>query len=158
MKFRHLVSFTQSCYLTVDYDVYRMSRAHFSHFSFTTEMDSSLVLNFAFSCELRGFHVYKELWNPRLNEKLHTFHEENIPNDRYAVASIRKFVSRLTPVVVGRLPREISRFTRFIILNGAKVKVKVSNTKYRKSPLIQGGSSWSWSTNRKFLRKPACAE
>ena len=44
MKFRHLVSFTHICYLTVDYDVYRMSRAHFSHFSLTTEMDSSLVL------------------------------------------------------------------------------------------------------------------
>ena len=36
-------------------------------------------------------------------------------------------------------PREISRFTRFIILHGATVKVKVSDTKYRRSPLIQGG-------------------
>ena len=44
MKFRHLVSFTHICYLTVNYDVYRMSRAHLSHFSLTTEMDSSLVL------------------------------------------------------------------------------------------------------------------
>ena len=43
MKFRHLVSFTHICYLTVDYDVYRMPRALFSHFSLTTEMDSSLV-------------------------------------------------------------------------------------------------------------------
>ena len=78
------------------------------HFNFTTEMDSSnsLVLNFAFPCGLRGFHVYKELWNPKLNEKLETIHEEN---------------------------------TRFIILHGATVKVKVSDTKYRRSPLIQGG-------------------
>ena len=37
------------------------------------------------------------------------------------------------------VPREISRFTRFIILHGATVKVKVSDTKYRRSPLIQGG-------------------
>ena len=118
-----------------------MSRAHCSHFSLTTEMDSSQILNFAFSCEVRGFHVYKELWNPRLNEKLDTFHEENNPHDRYAVAAIRKSVSRLTPVVVGNLPREISRFTRFIIVHGAKVKVKIRDTKYRKSPLIQGGSS-----------------
>ena len=111
------------------------------HFNFTTEMDSSnsLVLNFAFPCGLRGFHVYKELWNPKLNEKLETIHEENNPHDRYAVAVIRKTVSRLRPVVVGHLPREISRFTRFIILRGATVKVKVSDTKYRRSPLIQGG-------------------
>ena len=111
------------------------------HFNFTTEMDSSnsLVLNFAFPCGLRGFHVYKDLWVPKLNEKLETIHEENNPHDRYAVAAIRKTVSRLRPVVVGHLPREISRFTRFIILHGATVKVKVSDTKYRRSPLIQGG-------------------
>ena len=102
MKCRHLVSFTQSCYLTVDYDVYRMSHAHFSHFSLTTEMDYSVVLNFAFPC---GFHVYKELWNPGLSKKLDTIYEENNPYDRYAVATIRKPVSRLRPVVV-RLPRD----------------------------------------------------
>ena len=67
MKFRHLVRFTRSRYFEVDYDVYRMSTCiHFSHLSFTTEMDSSLLLNFAFPCGLRGFHVYKELWNPRV--------------------------------------------------------------------------------------------
>ena len=97
-------------------------------------MDTSLILNFAFPCGLRGFHVYKELWNPRLNEKLDTIHEENNPHGRYTVAAIRKTVSRLTPVVVGHLPREISRFTRLIILHGATVKVKVSDTKYRRSP------------------------
>ena len=43
MKFRHLVSYTHIRYLTVDYDVHRMSHAHFSHFSSTTETDSSLV-------------------------------------------------------------------------------------------------------------------
>ena len=58
------------------------------HFNFTTEMDSSnsLVLNFAFPCGLCGFHIYKELWNPKLNEKLETIHKENNPHDRYAVA------------------------------------------------------------------------
>ena len=61
-------------------------------------MDSSLALNLAFPCGLGGFHVYKELWNPRLNEKLHTIHEENNPHDWYAVAAVRESVSRLTPV------------------------------------------------------------
>ena len=44
MKLGHLVRFIRSGFLTVDYHVYRVSRAHFSHFSFITEMDSSLVL------------------------------------------------------------------------------------------------------------------
>ena len=40
MKFRHQVRFTRSCYLTVNYDVYWMFRAHFSHFmiNFITEI------------------------------------------------------------------------------------------------------------------------
>ena len=102
-------------------------------------MDSSLALNLPFPCGLRCFDVYKELWNPRLNEKLDRIQEVNNPHDRYAVAAIRETVSRLTPVVLGHLPREISRFTRFIILHGATLKVKVSDTKYGRSPLIQGG-------------------
>ena len=44
---------------------------HFSYFSFTTKMDSSLVSNFALPCGLRGFHVNKELWNPRLRSRPH---------------------------------------------------------------------------------------
>ena len=61
-------------------------------------MDSSLALNLAFPCGLSCFHVYKELWNPRLNENLDTIHEENNPHDWYAVAAIRETFSRLTPV------------------------------------------------------------
>ena len=43
MKFCDLDSSKHICYLTVDYDMYRMSRAHFSHSNLTTEMASSLV-------------------------------------------------------------------------------------------------------------------
>ena len=43
MKFRDLVSSKHICYWTVDYDMYRMSRAHFSHSTLPTEMASSLV-------------------------------------------------------------------------------------------------------------------
>ena len=43
MKFRDLVSSKHIRYLTVDYDMYQMSRAHFSPSTLTTEMASSLV-------------------------------------------------------------------------------------------------------------------
>ena len=46
MKFRDLVSLKHMCYLTVDYDMYRMSRAHFSHSTSTTEMASLVPVNF----------------------------------------------------------------------------------------------------------------
>ena len=46
MKFRDLVSSKHMCYLAVDYDMYRMSRAHFSHSTLTTEMASLVPVNF----------------------------------------------------------------------------------------------------------------
>ena len=59
MKFGHLVRLTRSCLLTVDYHVHRVFRAHFSHFSFITEMDSSLVFisPFIFLC-FRAFYDF----------------------------------------------------------------------------------------------------
>ena len=48
MKFRDLVSSKHMCYLTVNYDIYRMSRANFSHSisTLTTEMASLVPVNF----------------------------------------------------------------------------------------------------------------
>ena len=42
-------------------------------------------------------------------------------------------------LVVGHLPREISRFSWFIINRGAVISVKVVDVNRRKSPLVQGG-------------------
>ena len=63
-------------------------------------MDSLLVSNFAFPCGLCGFNVYKELWNPKLNEKLEIIHEQEE----------LETVSWVTSVVAGHPPRKISRF------------------------------------------------
>ena len=71
---------------------------------------AALLVNFVFPCGQRGFHVYKELWNLRLNEKQDIIQKENNPYDHYAVAAIRKLVSRLKTVVVGHLlVREIAK-------------------------------------------------
>ena len=41
--------------------------------------------------------------------------------------------------IVGHLPMEISRVTKFILDSGAIVTTKLSSPKYRRSPLVQGG-------------------
>lgn len=41
--------------------------------------------------------------------------------------------------IVGHLPREISRITKFILDLGAKVTAVLTTTNYRRSPLVQGG-------------------
>ena len=46
-------------------------------------------------------------------------------HDRYTIAVMKHLPGRLVSSVVGHLPREISRFTHFIIVHGAKVSCKV---------------------------------
>ena len=41
--------------------------------------------------------------------------------------------------VTGHLPREISRYTYYIIVHGASVSCKVIDVHHRRSPLVQGG-------------------
>ena len=41
--------------------------------------------------------------------------------------------------IVGHLPQEISRPTKFLLARGAVMHAELSFDKYRKSPLVQGG-------------------
>ena len=41
--------------------------------------------------------------------------------------------------IVGHLPREVSRVTKFLLYRGAVVQATLSTKHYRRSPLVQGG-------------------
>ncbi len=88
----------------------------------------------------RGYHVYRTIWTPTLGETMATIHESGNPHDCYAIAA-RKYLpgTGLLESTVGHLPKEISRITRFIMMYGAIVTVKVVDTHHRRSPLVQGG-------------------
>ena len=58
---------------------------------------------------------------------------------RYAIAANKRLRGRLADSIIGHLPREISRATRFFLLRGGMVHLKVTHENYRRSPLIQGG-------------------
>ena len=75
---------------------------------------------------LRGYHEYRAVWTPRLNEVLPTIHERTNPHYRYAIADRKRVIGCIVESAVGHLPKEISRVTRFIML-------------YRRSPLVRGG-------------------
>ena len=63
------------------------------------------------------------------------------PFDRYAIAAMKlvTLVGISRQQVVEHLPKEISRFTWFIMEHGAAVAVKIVDIKHRRSPLVQGG-------------------
>ena len=89
---------------------------------------------FEFTAAVRGYHVFKNIWQPNLEEILLCFHE--IGND-FDYFSIKTCTG--DDVTVGHLPREISRPTKFLIDRGAVVKSKITSAHYRRSPLLQGG-------------------
>ena len=96
---------------------------------------------FCFRCGLRHYHVYRTTWRPRIDKILSFKHEAENSFDRHAIAAIKQRRDGGLPLeqVVGHLPKEISRFIKFIIIHGTQVTVKVIDVDYRRSPLVQGG-------------------
>ena len=73
---------------------------------------------------------------------LPTIHERSKlnPYDHYAIAARKSLSGTLfVESTVGHLRKEISRLTRFIMLQGAVVIVKILDTHHCRSPLVQGG-------------------
>ena len=101
---------------------------------------ATATLSVSFHCGLRGFHVYRNVWNPVLDEALSAIRESGNLHDPYAIAA-RKHLpgSLLLETTVGHLPKEISRLTWYIMFYGAIVTVKVVDTHHRRSPLVQVG-------------------
>ena len=78
------------------------------------------------SRDLRGFHVYKEVWSPIVGEQLKCCYERNNCYDRYAIAATKRLRGRLADSAGGHLPGEIFRATRIFLLRGGLFVVKSS--------------------------------
>ena len=89
---------------------------------------------FIFSAAIRGFHFYRKTWQPEEGEKLHCGYEKDNPFDDFAIKTTNK-----NGKTVGHFPMEILQITKFVIARGAMVEAHLSSTRYRRSPLIQGG-------------------
>ena len=92
---------------------------------------------------LRGFHVYSntENWVPFKGEHLIFEQEYNNIHDEFAVAGkTSNLPGRDTPITVGHVPREISRFVWFAIYHGASITARVADPQPIRSPLVQGGA------------------
>ena len=61
---------------------------------------------------------------------------ENNPYDFFAIKACS---ARKNGSIVGHLPMEISRATKFLLDRGATVTATLTSTYYRISPLVQGG-------------------
>ena len=69
--------------------------------------------NIVFTAAIRGFHVYKSTWKPE--QVLNCHHEED---NLYDIFSIKVCKPGNDTLIVGHLPMEISRITKFILQKG----------------------------------------
>ena len=69
---------------------------------------------------VRGHHVYKEAWRPVIGQLLPVFSEPNNRHDRRAVAIY------LDGVVVGHVPREISKVFWFFLKHNGKIMCEIT--------------------------------
>ena len=81
---------------------------------------------------VRGFYVYKAIWNPVVNEELSTAQEPDNPEDRYAISVIKD------EAVVGHVPRELSRISYYFIQRNGEILCTVTGNRLR-SVLVEGG-------------------
>ena len=89
---------------------------------------------YSFTTAVRGYHYYRRYWQPLENEKLFCTYESKNVFDRFAIKTTKE-----NGDIVGHLPKEISRVTKYYLDRGATMHCQLSTTRYNRSPLVQGG-------------------
>ena len=93
------------------------------------------VKYFQFSAAVRDFYYYRKSWLPEPEQTVNYFHDKGNTFGRFDIKVCEKHKNK----IVGHLPMEISRVTKFLLDRGANVSAKLRSTHYRRSPLVQGG-------------------
>ena len=82
---------------------------------------------------IRGYHVYRHIWDAAVGETLVCEREPTNDKDRYAVA-VKK-----CGTIVGHMPKKLSRLGSLFLLRGGAIVCTVIGRKRYSSDLEQGG-------------------
>ena len=84
------------------------------------------------SC-VRGYHIYKDIWDAVIGEELRCEREPDNRSDRYAVA-IKK-----DGIIIGHIPRKISRACSLFLRRGNEITCCVTGHRRYSVDLPHGG-------------------
>ena len=73
------------------------------------------IVDFSFSSCIRGFHVYKDIWKPKIDEVLQCQRDIANQKDKHAVSVLNR------GRVVGHIPREHAKVFSFFLKRGFTV-------------------------------------
>ena len=93
---------------------------------------------------VKGYHTYKEEWEAAVGEELKCEREKNNAKDPYAVAVVRR------NVIVGHLPRKISRISALFLKRQGKISCKVLGRRRYSATRGPGDSVCKFSLSKKF--------
>ena len=93
--------------------------------------------SFTANSMIRGYHVYKEIWEPTIGEELCCEREVGNPKDPLAVAVIKPIAGENT--IVGHVPRNISSLCSLFIRRSGAIKCFVEGSRRYSADLPQGG-------------------
>lgn len=82
---------------------------------------------------VRGFHVYRDIWEAAEGEVLECGREPGNAKDRYAVA-VKK-----DGTVIGHLPKKVSRVCSLFLRRGGNIQCTVTGRRRYSFDLPQGG-------------------
>ena len=89
---------------------------------------------FSFEAMIRGYHVYKDVWDSEIGERLSCQVERNNRHDTHAVAVVK------SSKVVGHLPQKISLIcSLFLGRSGSSIECEVIANRRYSQDLPQGG-------------------
>ena len=79
--------------------------------------DSSVM---CYESVIRGHHVYKRTWNPRIGEMLTVHPEHGNTHDRHAVSVVKD------GIIVGHVQRELARYFCFFMVHSGRITCEVT--------------------------------
>ena len=79
---------------------------------------------YSHECQIRGFHIYRNVWEPKIGDIVQCRLEPENKRDPFAVAVVNK------DLVVGHLPREHSRVCHYFMVRGGFIHCTITG-KYR---------------------------
>ena len=92
-----------------------------------------MATSFTFTSCVRGYHVYKDIWNPTVGETLNCEREARNAQDPYAVCLNKD------DNTVGHVPRVISCICTLFLRCGGFIEATVTGPRQYSQDLPQGG-------------------
>jgi len=105
---------------------------------------------------VRGYHVYMRIWDPVIGDILACKQERDNDEDEFAVAVCP--IESLDSLIVGHIPREISRICWYFLEEGGSILCEISGRRQYSRDLIRGGLQIPclyhfWHNNRRVIRR-----